>query len=212
MPAGEPEMEILRCVTIGHSTNTIATYTALLTAYMIDSIIDVRSTPYSRFNPQFNRETLKTDLELEDITYLFLGDRLGARREEPEVYFPDGIVNFEKVRELTVFKEGIDQVVDMIRSSHKVALMCAEKEPFDCHRFVLIAPALTSRGVRIEHILSVEETVTQQSLEDRLIKKYNLDNLQASLFNPPKSRDARLQEAYVLRNRDIGYSKEEKKS
>ncbi len=196
--------ESFGCTTIGHSSHPIGDFIALLQRHAVSCVIDVRSVPYSRFNPQFNRESLKTDLEIDEIFYLFLGGQLGARRSDPQLLFPDGTVDFAKVRLLPDFGRGIDRVLQKIREHGNIALMCAEKDPFSCHRFLLVSPALARRGVAVAHILSTGETISQQALEDRLIKKYGMDTVQASLFEPTGSRHERLAEAYARRNREMG--------
>lgn len=203
MPADSHCPDIKPCKTIGHSTYPLDRFIKLLQAHGADTVLDVRSVPYSRFNPQFNRETLKTDLELADIRYLFLGDRLGARREESEVCYPDGAVCFEKVRRLDLFQQGIDEVERMLSDGRHPVLMCAEKDPFDCHRFVLVSRELAARDIAVAHILATGDTVSQSALEDHLLEKYKLATPQAPLFDAVKPRHTRLAEAYARRNREI---------
>ncbi|MCP4715534.1 MAG: DUF488 domain-containing protein [Deltaproteobacteria bacterium] len=204
-------MNSLVCKTVGHSNRKTEELVALLKAHGVTCVIDVRSQPYSRFNPQFNRETLKTDLAINEINYIYLGDRLGARYDEPDLLFPDGTVDFSKVRTREQFQQGITQVIDLVSGGTDACIMCAEKEPFDCHRFVLVSRELGSCGVRIEHILTADSIADQSELEDRLIKKYKLDNPQVSLFEPPRSRAERRAEAYQRRNHEIGYRRNESK-
>lgn len=203
MPENKDGTGIRICRTIGHSTHPLDRFVELLQAHGADTLADVRSVPYSRFNPQFNRETLKTDLELDDIRYLFLGDRLGARREEPEACYPDGTVCFEKIRCLDLFQQGIDEVYRLLHEGRHPVLMCAEKDPFDCHRFALVSRELAGRGIAVDHILATGEVVSQSELEDRLLEKYKLATPQATLFDPVKPRPERLAEAYDRRNREM---------
>ncbi len=198
-------MENLACFTIGHSTHPIEDFIGLLKKYSISHLIDVRSIPYSRYNPQYNRENLISSLSDEKIKYSYLGDRLGARYNDPKLYFADKrIVDFRKVRELKSFKEAILEVKECIKAADKLALMCAEKEPFNCHRFVLDSYALAQEGVEVKHILANGEIVLNNELEDRLICEYNPDYKQQDLFSSPKSRKDAVLEGYLLRNRDFG--------
>ena len=193
----------LCCKTVGHSSLKINEFIAHIRARGVNRIADVRSTPYSRYAPQFNRETLAADLQLADIAYEYLGSSLGGRPRRPDVLFPDGTVDFDKVRELPAFQEGILQLIDEIHKGEAVALMCAEKDPYNCHRFLLVSRELAERGVLVEHIISAAATVSQRKLEDRLIEKYCAARSQLSLFEAPRPRQALLAEAYRLRNRDF---------
>jgi len=191
--------------TIGHSKHLLETFLDILSYHQINSILDVRSSPYSRHNPQFNRETIKTDLEINEIEYIFMGDLLGARYENSNLLFDDGKVDFDKVNKLQSFIEGIEKVIDRIKSGRNISLMCAEKDPFSCHRFVLVSRALSRKNVIIKHILSDKSTVSQEELEQRLIGKYTKETPQLSLFEKKRSREELLDFAYKKRNIDIGY-------
>jgi hypothetical protein len=198
----------LSCFSIGHSNRSIDDFTSLLTAGGITCVVDVRSSPYSRRHPQFNRESIKTDLQLAGIQYLYLGDSLGARHSRPSVLTPDGKVDFSRVRLMPAFQAGIDRVISGIQKGLCIAIMCAERDPFDCHRFVLVSRELAGRGVRVEHILSPGQAISQQELERQLLEKYGLHRYQPGLFEQPKQKDELLAQAYGLRNRDIAYSAE----
>jgi uncharacterized protein (DUF488 family) len=202
------KMKTLSCKTVGHSTYSIQQFIEVLKAHSINCIVDVRSTPYSRHNPQFNRETFKTDLELHETTYIFMGDCLGARYDNYDLQFIDGKVDFMLVRQRPEFQDAIQRVIEGINKGYRIALMCAEKNPFDCHRFVLVSYALSKQNVDIEHILSEVKKVSQKELEDHLISKYNLYNPQLSLFDQQGSHEELLNQAYELRNRDIAYQKD----
>jgi uncharacterized protein (DUF488 family) len=191
------------CMTVGHSNYDIATLVRILRSPAVDTIVDIRSTPYSRRYPQFNRESFRTDLELYDMRYQYLGDRLGGRHTDPQVLFPDGRVDFSKVQQLPLFQEGITRLITEIKKGQRIALLCAEKDPFDCHRFMLVAPALVKKGITVFHILGEGKLVSQEELEDRLLKKYFPGGLQPSLFESPRSRDELLEQAYLLKSRGL---------
>jgi uncharacterized protein (DUF488 family) len=192
--------------TIGHSNHPIETFLDILYHHHINCIIDLRSAPYSRHNPQFNRETLKTDLEINEIEYIFMGDRLGARHEDKNLIFDNGKVNFDKVKDLPSFIEGIENLINKTNTGLNISLMCAEKDPFNCHRFVLVSRALAGKKIAIEHILSDKSTVSQEKLEERLLNKYTDKSQQMSLFEPLKSRTELLNFAYKKHNMHIGYT------
>lgn len=194
------------CYTIGHSNHDQWRFIRLLHDHGITCVVDVRSAPYSRHNPQFNRETIKTTLESAGIAYLFLGDSLGARQTAPELLYPGtGMVDFKQVRATKTFQAGIDRVVDGLGKGYNIALMCAEKDPFDCHRFVLVSYALLKKGVRVLHILADGGIIANEQLEERLLKNYQPNAGQPSLFDKPKTRADLLEECYDRRNRDMGY-------
>jgi uncharacterized protein (DUF488 family) len=140
------------CFTIGHGNNPIDLFIGSVRTAGIDTIIDVRSSPYSRFNPHFNRENLEKSLKERDIHYQFMGDLLGGRYTDPSRLFPDGTVDYRKVQDTELFKEGISRLLAIISGGKTIALMCAEKEPEKCHRFLLIAPILEEGGVRVVHV------------------------------------------------------------
>ena len=157
--------------TIGHSNHTFDNFLQLLQKYDVNCVCDVRSTPLSRFASQFNRERLKSSLQTQGISYIFFGNEFGARRKEEDLY-TDGIVDFDKVAKTDVFLNGIKRIQDGIEKGYRIAFMCAEKDPLDCHRTLLVARKLTTMGISIEHILSDASVKTQQQIEKELFIKY----------------------------------------
>lgn len=137
-------------LTIGHSNHPIGRFMDLLGANAVTTVADVRSSPFSRHNPQFNREALETALKENGIGYLFFGKELGGRSPDKTCYV-DGRIQYDRVARTAVFQEGIERV-RTAAANHRIALMCAEKEPLDCHRTLLVARALEKAGERVEHI------------------------------------------------------------
>jgi uncharacterized protein (DUF488 family) len=191
--------------TIGHSIYEIEDFIKLLKQNQINTIVDVRSTPYSKFAPQYNRETLKEYLKQNSICYIFMGNLLGARYEDKTLLFDDGKVNFKKVQETKFFQDGIDRLSKGIAKEYNISLMCSEKEAFDCHRFGLISEFLTKNGINVSHIYP-DKIVPQKELEQRLLKKYEKQIPKIDLFNPDVDFEEQLKEAYKLRNKDIAYN------
>jgi uncharacterized protein (DUF488 family) len=191
--------------TIGHSNHGFETFLNLLKQHGITCLVDVRSSPYSKYAPDFKKDALSLSLKQNNIVYLFMGDSLGARHATPSLLFENGMVNFEKVRRTDKFQEGLIRIEKGLQKNYTIALMCAEKDPFDCHRFILICPELVKKGITIQHILDSGETVSNTALEDRLLTRYKLDSGQLDLFSPPLSRNEALDCAYEKRNRDIGF-------
>lgn len=190
--------------TIGHSIYPIDDFVSLLKHNSIDTIVDVRSIPYSRFAPQYNKETLKHYLKKNNILYLFMGDLLGARYEDENLLFDDGRVNFQKVQQTKSFQDGVNRLDKGITQGYTIALMCSEKEAFDCHRFGLISQFLTKNGVAVNHIYP-DKIVPQRDLEKELLTKYHKQLPKVNLFNLELTEDIQIQCAYTLRNRDIAY-------
>lgn len=138
--------------TIGHSKHPIDRFIALLQQHGIDALADVRSTPYSRFNPQFNKEKLTAALAAAGIRYVFLGEELGARSKDPSCYEDGGRVSYAKLASTDLFRHGLERLLTGMRD-HRIAIMCAEREPLDCHRTILVARELEKAGVPVTHIL-----------------------------------------------------------
>ncbi|NJD01142.1 MAG: DUF488 domain-containing protein [Ruminiclostridium sp.] len=195
--------------TIGHSTQAVDDFVKLLKKHKIKYLIDIRSTPYSKFASQFNSENLKLALKTYDIIYGYMGNELGARYKDPSLLFPDGRVDFKKVRSTDNFKKGIERVVQGAVQGFRIALMCSEKDPFECHRFCLVSYALAEQGLKVLHILQDGSLIANEALEDRLLDKYRQDYNQVSLLEPLKPRMAFLEESYVEHNNRIGYLFEE---
>jgi len=173
-----------KCFTIGYGDYPIDRFITFLQNIDIDTIIDVRSSPYSRFNPHFNRENLDKSLKEKDIQYQFMGDRLGGRYTDPGLLFPDGTVDYRKVQDTENFQEGINEVLLIISSGKKIALMCAEKEPERCHRFALISPVLQSKGISVIHIHPDMKLQTNEDLERELVNSF-FDTSQVSITGEP---------------------------
>ena len=138
--------------TIGHSTHTGEDFLKLLATHGIEVVADVRSRPYSRFNPQFNRDALLSRLEEAGRRYLFLGQELGGKPQDPDRPLADELV-WGYIRSRPQFREGLAKLLAEARHA-KVCLLCAEADPARCHRGQLLAPELESRRVEVRHILA----------------------------------------------------------
>jgi len=203
----------LKCFTVGHSNHQFDKFIELLKKNNIDVLVDVRSSPYSQYVPQFNKELLEKDLKNNGVRYVFLGEGLGARHTNPDLCFEDkGVPDFRLVRNMDVFKRDLMELINLIKQGHNVSIMCSEKDPFDCHRFVLVSYALSKEGVTVKHILDDGSLISNNQVEDRLIGKYKINYQQGDLFSKQLTREDAVEEGYVLRNKDIGYAKEAPKS
>lgn len=188
-------------LTIGHSRHSLERFLSLLDAAQVTAIADMRSAPASRFSPQFNKTALAASLAVRGIDYVFLGKALGGRPERPEMY-TDGRADYEKMAASPEFRAGILRLMEMAER-HRVAAMCSEADPLDCHRCLLVGRALAEAGHDVAHILASGEIAPQAEIEDRLLKLEHLadDDLLV------RSRAERLAEAYRSRNRKAGYAK-----
>lgn len=190
------------CFTIGHSNHSSIDFVRLLQLHGIEHVIDVRSSPYSKYTTHFNKKELSKTLSKYHISYLYLGNKLGGRYKDSNL-FTNGIVDYKKVRQQKYFKEGIQEIIKLIENGTVITLMCSEKNPFDCHRFVLVSYSLSRNGISVKHILKDGDTVTNKQLEDKLIQKYG----QKTLFDSfTSSKDDELDNFYEKRNWDIAYS------
>lgn len=190
----------LEIFTVGHSTQPIEKFLALLTEHGISAIADVRSAPYSRFNPQFNREELRNSLKLTGIRYVFLGKELGARSDDECCYVNDK-VQYKLLAKTPCFQSGISRVIEGA-VSHKIALMCAEKDPLDCHRTILVARELADRGVGVTHILQDGSLEAHSDALSRLVSKFGLG--EADMF---RSEDHIVDDAYEEQGQRIAYDR-----
>ena len=184
--------------TVGHSTHRIEKFLDLLTKNRITAIADVRSSPFSRHNPQFNKEALSAELKKHGIAYVFVGKELGARSDDPSCY-EGGKVRYARLAKTALFKLGIDRVLSGAQK-YRVALMCAENEPLDCHRTLLVSRALEQRGATILHILPDGSTESQQQAMSRLLDMVGLP--QVDMF---RSHSQLVEAACEIREQKIAY-------
>lgn len=137
--------------TIGHSNHPIERFIALLREHGIETLVDVRSRPYSRWAPHFQKTFLSRSLTAAGITYVFSGDELGGRPEGREFYDAEGHVDYERRAQAPDFQAGVDRLVEMARQ-RSTAILCAEEDPTRCHRHLLVTPALQRRAITVQHV------------------------------------------------------------
>ncbi len=191
-----------RIFTVGHSTHAFEDFVYLLEQHDVDAIADVRSVPYSRWQPQFNREDLAEALKVRGIAYVFLGKELGARSDDPKCY-ENGRVQYRSLAETPLFQSGIKRVRD--GSRHKrIALMCAEKNPLDCHRTILVARELVASGVDVTHILENGSLESHDETMKRLSDQLRLPTQDLFL-----TADELEDQAYAAQEQRIAYVEKE---
>jgi uncharacterized protein (DUF488 family) len=142
---------------IGHSDHEPGSFVALLQRHGITTLVDVRSQPYSRWVPHFNRETLVQTLTETGLTYLFMGDTLGGRPSDDSLEAGEH-PNYDRIAATPGFQAGVGQLLELARTN-TVAMMCSEGDYRQCHRTLLVTPELLARGARVIHIRPDGDTV-----------------------------------------------------
>jgi uncharacterized protein (DUF488 family) len=188
---------------IGHSNHSIERFLELARGAGITAIADVRSTPASRRYPWFSQARLAPRLAAEGIAYVPLGEALGGRPRDPHLYREDGVADYAAMAHTDEFRAGLDRVGEGARR-YRVCLMCAEREPLDCHRCLLVARALAERDFAIGHVLADATIEPHRKTEERLLA---LAGAPVDLF---ADRDQRLAAAYARRARTAAYRRAEK--
>ncbi|MBW1650069.1 MAG: DUF488 domain-containing protein [Deltaproteobacteria bacterium] len=202
--------------TIGHSIDSLDSFIYLLESNKINTLVDIRSIPYSSFANQFNKERLSAFIKKNKLNYISMGELLGARYENKELLFEDGKVNFSKVINTQQFQEGIERIENGIKKGYQIALMCSEKNPLQCHRFSLISHFLDQQGYIVNHIID-KNLFSHKLLENNLLcyyhnrRKLSFDinkinqphPIQHTLFNNDKPDQTNL---YFRLNRLVAYN------
>lgn len=186
-------------LTVGHSTHSWDRFRALLNVAGVTAVADVRSSPWSRHTPQFNKDALATQLRAVGVAYVFLGDALGGRPSQARL-FENGVADYEAMAQEPAFKAGLDRVRKGAET-HVIAMMCAEQEPLDCHRCLLVSRRLRASGVRVAHILADGRIEAHEETERRLLVCEGLDH--EDIF---ESLGDRLERAYRQRARKAAFA------
>lgn len=160
--------------TVGHSNHPIERFLGLLREHGITTLADVRSTPASRFNPQYHRKALEKSLADAGVAYEFLGAELGARTQDPQCY-ENGRVSYRRLAATATFQRGLDRLLSIGRQ-RRVAIMCAEYDPLDCHRTILVGYELARRAERVTHILRDGALESDQAANVRLVERLKLES------------------------------------
>jgi len=188
--------------TIGHSNHSLEKLIELLRTHGVTAVADVRSSPYSRSNPDFNREFLQQRLKENGIVYVFLGRELGARPDDPS-YYEKGKVQYRKLSESALFREGLHHVLEGAKS-FRLVLLCAEKEPLACHRTLLIARELVASGLPVAHIHADGSLESHSKAMTRLLRI--LGKSDKDLY---RTREELIADACALQEQRIAYTDED---
>jgi uncharacterized protein (DUF488 family) len=185
--------------TIGHSNHEMDAFVQLLQRHSIAAIADVRSSPFSRIFPHFNREPLRAFIRQADIQYVFMGDCLGGRPDDPSC-FKSGQVQYDRVALLPTFAQGLDRL-EQGAEDYRIALMCSEKDPITCHRMLLVSRHLAKRRIDVQHILSDGNLESQDAAETRMMAVTGVP--QQDLF---EGYEVLLDRAYTLQSQACAFA------
>jgi len=184
------------CYTIGHSQHSYDDFFSLLKKFSLTCLVDVRTYPYSKYVPRFNKKEIETEAVQRGFKYIYAGSALGGRYTSPELLFPDGSVDYKKVSTRPEFRQAIEKLAGICRSL-PVVLFCAEQDPLTCHRFILDGRALLERGLGVLHISAEGRLLDQSCWERETVLAWQRKNSQYSFFQDSLSRKQVLDRVYA---------------
>ena len=194
--------------TIGHSNYTVERLIDMLKHYNINCVVDIRGTPYSKYNIQFDKETIRYTLTKAGFIYIYMAKELAAKRINKQSSNEEGYSDFEKVVKEKEFLEGIERLKNGCNKGYKIALLGAMQEPIRCHRSILVGRALRENGFNVKHILDNYSIASQEDIEQMLLDKYFSNRAQMTiddLIGNSLNREEMIEEGYRLANKEIGY-------
>lgn len=162
---------------IGHGNKTIEDFIRELESFDIRYLIDIRSKPFSKWNPQFNQTSLKMAIERNGIKYVFLGDKLGGLPDDRSCYDSNGKVVYDFMKDKDFFKEGLNRLITANKKAIKIAIMCSESKPEECHRSKLIGEELLKLDISINHIIAENKAKSQKAVISELTDGFGLVDL-----------------------------------
>jgi len=189
--------------TIGHSSHDMDYFVGLLKRHSVSVVCDVRSKPYSRRNNQFNSGQLRNALFGHGISYIFMGRELGARSDDSSCYV-NGKVEYQRLAETEPFRTGIQWIREHI-CENRIVLMCAEKDPLECHRTILTSRSLVALGITVHHILENAKLESHNSAIERLLSRVYKDP-ETDMF---RSRAEMVEDAYAIQSARIAFETDE---
>lgn len=194
--------------TIGHSNYAVEKLIHMLKHYNINCVVDIRGIPYSKYNIQYNKETIAETLKEAGFLYIYMAKEFAANRENKRSYNKEGYSDFEKVITEIEFLNGIERLKNGCGKGYRIALLGAMQDPIRCHRSILVGRALSNEGFNVKHILDDYTVATQKMIEDNLLNKFfsnrnqiTIDNLLGVSLN----EEEMVKEGYRLANKEIGY-------
>lgn len=194
--------------TIGHSNYTMERLIDMLEYYNINCVVDIRGTPYSKYNIQFDKEAIRYTLTNAGFVYIYMGKELAAKRIRKNSYNNEGYSNFEEVIKEEEFKRGVERLKNGCEKGYKIILLGAIQDPIRCHRSILVGRELVKNDFDVKHILDDYSIVTQDDIEEMLLNKYFSNRNQITiedLTGNSLNNEEMINEGYKLANREIGY-------
>lgn len=189
--------------TLGHSSLEFTQFAKLLKDFGVEVLADVRSLPQSSRFPHFSQPGFENLLKAEGISYLFLGEELGGRPDDVDAYRPNGLVDYRARRKSYAFRAGRDRLLRELEQ-RAVGIMCAEEDPLECHRFLMICPELVQAEIKPVHIRKGSQIETQEAAENRLLEATGFAGIAANTLFPQARLEA-LEEAYKLQAEKCAY-------
>ena len=194
--------------TLGHSNYTIEKLIDMLKKYNINCVVDIRGTPYSKYNVQFDKEIIRYTLTKAGFIYIYMAKEFAAKRINKESYNEEGYSDFELVVNEKDFLDGVERLKNGCNKGYRIALLGAMQEPIRCHRSILVGRALIKYGFNVKHILDDSSIASQDDIEDMLLNKYFSNRNQITiddLIGNSLSKEEMIKKAYRLANKEIGY-------
>jgi len=191
-----PKNALHSLFTVGHSILNFENFSALLKDHGVELVVDVRTVPQSARWPHFSQPAFEKLLQTEHLEYLFLGEELGGRPDDADAYRPDGLVDYKARRKSYAFQAGIGRLWKELEG-RSVAMMCAEEDPLECHRFLMVCPELTKLGATPLHIRKGARIESQEAAENRLLAGTGFEAVAANTLFPGARTEA-LENAYRL--------------
>lgn len=196
---------------IGHSNYPYDKLIDMIKKYDINCVVDIRETPYSKYNIQYNKEAFNESLRNSGFVYIYMGKEFGAKRTNKDVYTQEGYADFEKVAKEDIFLNGIERLKKGCQMGYRIVLLGAMQEPIRCHRSILVGKVLNKEGFDVKYIMHEGNLAYQEDIEKSLLDKYFSDRKQLSIDNllgSTLTREEMIQEGYKLANKEIGYRTE----
>lgn len=194
--------------TIGHSNYTVERLIDMLRHYNINCVVDIRGTPYSKYNIQFDKDTIKYTLTKAGFVYIYMGEELAAKRVRKVSYNSEGYSDFKEVINEEEFIRGIERLKTGYSKGYKIALLGAMQDPIRCHRSILVGRYLRDNNINVKHILDDYSIASQEEIEEMLLNKYFSNRNQLTiddLIGNSLSNEEMIGEGYELANKEIGY-------
>lgn len=201
-------MKKLDIYTLGHSNYSMERLIDMLNHFHINCVVDIRGTPYSKYNVHFDKEVIQYTLRKAGFTYLYMAEEFAAKRPNKVSYNVEGYSDFEKVVQEEEFKRGVERITNGLNKGYKIVLLGAMQDPIRCHRSILVGRELEKLNFNVIHILDDYSTENQKYIDNRVLDKYYPDRNQItidSLLGNALSEEEMIDEAYRLANKEIGY-------